>query len=201
VILQSQGYVSASGVEFSLRQILPKLGDLAARLQAPSAKFLDIGTGVAALSIAYCRYLPNLHAVGLEPQDAPLNEARRNIATVGLSDRIELRKQGIEDLEDKEAFDFAFFPQPFMSEDVVKRGLQNVIRALRPGGWIGVATVSIPGMDLEATLSRLRDKLWGGDSRIPSQVEAMLKDTGFISINTFGSPVRTTKIVVGQRPI
>jgi predicted O-methyltransferase YrrM len=201
-ILQSQGMASARLFDSILREEVPRLGDLASRLQAPSARFLDVGTGVGAISIAACRFLPNLHAVGLEPQDAPLAEARRNITAAGLADRIELRKQCVEDMADKEAFDLTFFPQAFMSDDGVKRGLQNIWRALRPGGWVLVATICVPGMELQATLSRLRDTLMGGGARIPSQVQAMMSDAGFTSLSTFASSVAVTvKCVAGQRPI
>ena len=199
-ILQSLGRAAFRLGDSIFREMVPKLGDLASRLQAPSARFLDIGTGVGGIAIAACRFLPNLNAVGLEPQDAPLNEALQNVMAAGLNDRIELRKQYVEDMVDKEAFDLVYFPQSFMSDEVVKRGLQNVWGALRPGGWVLVQTISMPGMELQATLSRLRDTLMGGGARVPSQVEAMLGDAGFTSVSTLAFPVAPTiKCVAGQR--
>jgi predicted O-methyltransferase YrrM len=200
-ILQSQGWVSAALIDPVFREVVPRLGDLASRLQSPSARFLDVGAGIGAISIAACRVLSNLHAIGLEPQDAPLAEARRTIAAAGLADRIQLRKQRVEDITDKEAFDLAFFPQAFVSDDVVKRGLQNIWRALRPGGWLWVATLCLPGMGLQATISRLCDTLMGGGARIPSHVQAMMSDAGFTSLSTFdSSAAATVKCIAGQRP-
>jgi SAM-dependent methyltransferase len=200
-ILQAQGLVSAGASAALVGELFPKLGDLTSRLQGPSARFLDVGTGVGAISIAACRLLPNLRAVGLEPQDVPLAEARRNITAAGLADRIELRKEGIEDITDTEAFDLAFFPQSFMSDDVVKRGLQNIWRALRPGGWVLVITLCLPGMELQAAIPRLRDTLWGGSARIPSQVQTMLGEAGFTSVSMFKYPLgATNSIIAGQRP-
>jgi len=51
------------------------------------------------------RLFPRLRVIGLEPQDAPLAEARRNVAAAKLGEHIELRAQRIEDLADREAFD------------------------------------------------------------------------------------------------
>jgi precorrin-6B methylase 2 len=199
VILQAQGIASAIGVDSSL---LPRLGDLGLRLEAPSARFLDIGSGVGAISIAACRSLPKLHAVGLEPQEASLDEACRHIAAAGLTERIELRKQRVEDMTDEEAFDLAFFPQMFMPDNIAIQGLQNIWRALRPGGWVLVPTMSVEGMDLQATVSRLRDVLWGGAARTPSRVEAMLTANRFASVGSFGSPAwGTVRVVAGQRPV
>lgn len=201
-ILQSQGWASAATIMIMLLELFPKLSDLSSRLQSPSASFLDVGTGVGAIAITTCRILPNLHVVGLEPQDAPLAEAHRNIAAAGFSDRIELRQQYIEDMEDRETFDLAFFPQVFMSEDVVKRGLNNIWRALRPGGWVLVVTVCLPGMELQAAVSRLTGTLMGGNARLPSQVQKLVSDANFISVGTYPlSIAAVVNIIAGQRPL
>lgn len=200
-ILQSQGWASAATITLLFFEIFPKLSDLLPRMQSPSASFLDIGTGVGAIAITACRFLPDLHVVGLEPQDAPLAEARRNIAAAGLTNRIELRQQYIEDMEDREAFDLAFFPQVFMPEDVVKRGLNNIWRALRPGGWVLVATLCLPGMELQAAISRLTSTLMGGNTRFPSQVQNLVSEANFISLGTYPlSIAAVVNIIAGQRP-
>ena len=58
-----------------------------------------------------CRLFPTVRAVGLEPAQAPLALARRNVAGAGLEDRIELRGQRVEELADEEAFDVAWLPR------------------------------------------------------------------------------------------
>ncbi len=95
----------------------------------------------------------------------------------------------------------AFFPQSFMPEGVVRRGLQNVCRALRPGGWVMVACMCEPGMELEATLSRLRDTLWGGDARLGPQLQVMVEKAGFTCVSVIEvGRAGAAKLVVGQRP-
>lgn len=102
--------------------LFPRLDGLLALLQDPTATFLDVGTGVATIAIQMCRLFPRLHAVGLEPQDAPLAQARRNVVEARLGDRIELRAQRIEDLTDREAFDLVWLPQVFLPREVLERG-------------------------------------------------------------------------------
>jgi 2-polyprenyl-3-methyl-5-hydroxy-6-metoxy-1,4-benzoquinol methylase len=201
-ILQSQGMVSAILTEFFIKGLAPKLGDLGTRLQSPAARFLDIGAGVGALSMAACRFLPNLQVVGLEPQDTPLALARRNIAAAGLTGRIELRQQRVEEMTDTEAFDLAYLPQSFMPEEIVKQGVRNIQRGLRPGGWIMVLVICVPETGLPASISRLRDTLFGGDARCPAQIQTLLNEAGFTAISTFKVPQgETYNITVGQRPI
>ncbi len=201
-ILQSQGWASATTISVMFIELFPKLGDLFSRLQSPSASFLDVGTGVGAIAITASRFLPNLHVVGLEPQDAPLLEARRNIAAAGLKDRIELRQQYVEDMEDEGKFDLAYFPQAFMPDDVVKRGLANIWRALRPGGWVVAVATCLPGMELRAAISRLTSTLMGGYARLPDQVQKLVSEANFTSLSTYTlSSTDILTVVAGQKPL
>lgn len=77
------------------------------RLRAPTASFLDVGSGVGALAIELCRIWPHLRVVGLVPQAVPLAEGQRNVAAAGPGDRIELRAQRVEQMTEHEAFDLA----------------------------------------------------------------------------------------------
>ncbi len=198
-ILQSQGAGGRALTEMLARQIIPAMDGLEDRFHSPTASFLDIGTGVGVIAIELCRHFPNLHVVGLEPQDAPLAEARHNVAAVGFGDRIELRHQGLEDLRDREAFDLAYLPQVFMPVDVVERGLPAIRNALRPGGWVLLVAISAPGADLGSALSRLRNVLWGGEALYPEQVAEMVRAAGFDSVRVVGPPDSTTKGIVGRR--
>jgi 2-polyprenyl-3-methyl-5-hydroxy-6-metoxy-1,4-benzoquinol methylase len=199
-ILQAQGRSGRALTQMLAQQVFPLLGDLEQRLQAPTARFLDAGTGVGVIAIELCRRYPHLHAVGLEPQAAPLAEARRNVADAQLNRRIELRPQRVEDLTDREAFDLAYLPQVFMPVEVVQRGLHTVFQALRPGGWVQLPVISVPGQELGAALSRLRNTLWGGDVLFAEQVAAMVREADFTAVQIGGPPGSTIQGVVGQRP-
>jgi predicted O-methyltransferase YrrM len=200
LILQSQGFASGVLGQQAMAQTMMSLPGLIERLLSPTASFLDVGAGVGAMSIEPCRIFPNLHVVAIEPLESALVEARRNIAEAGFTDRIELRNLYVQDLTDDKVFDMAFFPQMFMPDNVVRMGLRNIWRALRPGGWISVAVMSIEGMDLESTVSRFVDTLWGGNSRVPSQVEKMLVEAGYAAVKTFPMQSPTMHAVIGQRP-
>jgi len=199
-ILQAQGRSGRALTQMVAQQVFPQLMGLEERLQAPTAAFLDAGTGVGVIAIEFCRLYPNLHAVGLEPQAAPLAEARRNVAAANLSDRIELRMQRVEDLTDRAAFDLAYLPQVFMPVEVVRQGLHTILRALRPGGWVLLTVISAPGPELGAALSRLRNVLWGGDMLFPEQVAELVCEAGFAAVQVVGAPGSSVKGVVGQRP-
>lgn len=110
-ILLAQGHSSVLMPPILRRFVVPSLGgDLARRLEGAEASFLDVGVGVAALSVALCRSWPSLRVVGIDPWGPALVLARENVAAAGLEERIELRQMGAEMLEDAEAYDVAWVP-------------------------------------------------------------------------------------------
>jgi 2-hydroxy-4-(methylsulfanyl)butanoate S-methyltransferase len=198
-ILHAQGASGRAGAQAMAEQGVPRLPGLAERLSAPSASFLDVGVGVGVIAIEMCRAYPTLHVVGLEPAEAPRREAVANFEAAGFSDRIEIRDLRVEDLADVEAFDLVYLPQVFVPEDAFVRGLTTVWRALRPGGWLSLPAISAEGDDFEATLSRLRNTLWGGGSRLPEQVAEAVTRSGFtdVQVRSVGGPRHT---VLARRP-
>lgn len=198
-ILQAQGETGAV-VREAARQLFPNLGDLEARLNAEQASLLDVGTGVGVISIELCRMYGRLHAVGIDPFHAAHKEARKNISDAGLTDRITLRDQGVEDLRDDEEFDLAFFPQVFMPEGIVAKGFSNIRRALRPGGWCIAIAFDDPSAALDAALYRLRNVLWGGDPLSPQTVAERMREAGFGPVQMAPEAVRMFRPVFGMRP-
>lgn len=201
-LLAAQGVPGGAGFRALARELLPHLAGLGERLQQPSAAFLDVGTGIAAIAIEMGHLFPALHVVGLEPQEQPLSEARRNVAQAGMDDRIELRAQRIEDLTAHQAFDLVWLPQVFLPGEVVTRALRTAWSALRPGGWILLPAESAPGMSLDAALARLHNVLWGGDPLYPEQIAEMLAEAHFSTIQVFPHPIgsRSKPVIAGQRP-
>jgi hypothetical protein len=149
-LLQAQGDGSAQFAGGFAMNIVQHLGDLADRLAKPTARFLDVGVGVASLTIAMCRVFPQLRAVGLDVFDVPFGMARENVARAGLADRIELRQLAIEDLRDSEAFDLVWLPACFLSPSSIAAAIARARAALRPGGWI-----LVPSLDSNAEPSYL----------------------------------------------
>ena len=159
-ILQSFGDVSGGFLPLLKTNIAPQLDGLLDRLNAPDASFLDVGVGVAALSIAMVRHWPSLRVVGIDPWPPSLAIARQNVRSAGFTTRIELREQAGEYLTDADAFDLGWVPTAFIAERSIPKIVERVGRALRPGGWLLLAIVN-PGTDsLAAATARFRTGLW-----------------------------------------
>jgi SAM-dependent methyltransferase len=160
--------------------VLPGLDGMVERLGRPGARFLDVGSGVGVIASEICRVFPDVEAVGLEPHETARALGRERLAAAGLADRIELRGQRLEELDERHAYDLAFLPQPFLPAEAVAAGLHRIARALRPGGWLIVLTLHLPDDDpLTAAARSFRARVWGGGAPDPADVAATLREEGF----------------------
>lgn len=182
-VLRAQGRQGSwEMVEMFAGRILPALGDLGDRLAHGTASFLDVGTGVGALSIAMAQRWRSLHVVGIEPSPVPLAEARANVLAAGQQERIQLRAQRVEELVDEDAFDLVWLPQMFLTSEALLLGVNALWRALRPGGWVWIPVLKARRRRRRFALGSLRNVLWGGEARQSGELTRLLMDAGFSSV-------------------
>jgi SAM-dependent methyltransferase len=195
VVLLSLGRGSASIV--SAFATVPELVEL---LERDGASLLDVGAGVAALSVAFCRAFPRLKVVGLEPWGPAIRLGQREISDAGLSARIELRAQRVEELADVGAYDLAWLAGPFLPPAIVPAALEHTFAALKPGGRIVFGLYAGPPDPLAQRLVELRTIRSGGHNASSDELVAALNAAGFTGARelerTWASPVR---LIVAER--
>jgi SAM-dependent methyltransferase len=163
--------------------------------------FLDVGAGVGLLAVSATNAWPAATVVGIDVWEPSLERGRANVDAAGLDDRITLRNQDLTALDDVDAFDCAWLPTFFLPEDVLKTGLAQTVRALRPGGW-AVLGVFLPSPDPVAQAAmELRTVRGGGCVLDLDRAAELLADAGFIAVH----PLERTMpmplgLVIGQRP-
>jgi 2-polyprenyl-3-methyl-5-hydroxy-6-metoxy-1,4-benzoquinol methylase len=123
VVLDSQGQVSRLIVR-GIEAAAAHRADLASMLQQ-SGTFLDVGTGVGWLAIEAAQSWPALHVVGVDSWQPALDLAGRNLAQSALAERVEFRRQRIEELTDEAVFTLVWLPAPFIGEEAMNP--QNLI--------------------------------------------------------------------------
>jgi predicted O-methyltransferase YrrM len=144
---------------------------------------------------------PELRVLGIDPWAPSLALATQNVERAGLKARIELREQGIEKLEDKDAFDLAWLPLPFIPEGLAMEAFKRTLNALRPGGWVVIAPGNFAVMKPEAAATaRLRLITFGGATWGPEEIQSRLRETGFVETNQLPTPpTMPITIVVARR--
>jgi predicted O-methyltransferase YrrM len=197
--LLAQGRASAYGARAFPQLVLPAMGDLGSRLAAPGARMLDVGTGVGALAVAFARVFPELHVLGIDVLDRPLELARLNIAASDVAARVAVRNQDVADLTDESGFDLAFLPAPFIPGPAVRAGLPRVAAALRPGGWVFVARGKFGGTPAEDALTRLKTLVYGGMPLDEAEASGLLRGAGLTSVRPVPTPEGAPGITIGQK--
>jgi SAM-dependent methyltransferase len=198
-ILQSQGLVSRH-IAHSIDAQAQRCPSLRAVLRRPGT-LLDVGTGAGWLAIEAARIWPTLRVVGIDVSEPALAMARENIARSQFADRIELRTQAVEQLDDASVYTAAFFPGPFIAPEITRDALDRVCRALVPAGWLIFALWAAAEDPLAAAVANLRIVRSGGHPWASTEVEDLLRAADFARIEALpnegmGSPL---SFVIGQR--
>lgn len=198
-IIEAQGALTRLWTEKALPK-LRFLPGLTARLEQPGASLLDIGAGAAGLSITLCEAFPLLNVIALEPAEPPARIGEQHVREAGLSERITIRRQRVEDLRDEEAFDLAFLPQMFLPDAVIGQAIDRVFESLRPGGWLLVAVLANEGNTISSAINRLKNRLWGGSARSVAVLKPYLAASGFDPIIRAPGG-RMLRMICARRPM
>jgi precorrin-6B methylase 2 len=198
-VLQNQGH-SSGGVAPLIAKVAPTLDGLDHALSREGARILDVGSGVAALSIAFCRTWPSASVVGVDPWEPALKLATANVAAAGLEDRITLRAGGVEDMTDTDAFDLAWIPAPFLPRSVLEAAVPVVGRSLRPGGWLVLGRYAASHEALAAALADLRTLRGGGTTLSEDEAVALLEAGGLTNVRRVPADWKVPiRFVAGRR--
>lgn len=179
VVLRQQGSSSALAADMIAEQLARMPGPKEAFARG-EGRLLDVGVGVAAISLRVCELFPGATAVGIDVLPEVLEEARRTVAERGCEDRVELRLLDVADLADEEAFDLAWVPQPFLSPATLEEGLARVHAALQPDGWL-VMPINAPvgAFAFDQALTDHTSYLLGGGPMTRDEAETVVASAGY----------------------
>lgn len=165
------------------------------------ARILDIGTGVGALAVAFCRAFPSSTVVGIDPWELSLELAHQNVAAAGLGSRITLRRTPIEAFDDDEGFDLLWMPVIFLSRAILEYAVVRAVAAMRPGAEIVLGRYAGSDDPLVGVVGDLRTIRSGGTLLDASDTRALLEGAGLVEVReidrTWPAPIGLT---VGRRP-
>lgn len=196
-ILAAQATASAMFGPLLASLVVPSLDGLAERFAA-GGRFLDVGVGAAGLACAFCQALPTARVVGIDVLPRALELAAKAVADRDLPERIELRLQGVEALEDSEAFDLAWIPLPFIPPSVVSEGLVRLHRALEPGGWL-LLPGSVRDSGRTGAMAEWQTHVAGGTLLSDQERCRLLAEAGFESLRPLPVPPGAPPLLAARR--
>jgi len=195
-VLLAAGRLSvARGLGRDFRTLIGASPELAAAFAACPV-IIDVGVGVAAGACAMCEGLPETRVIGLDVNARALALARQLVAAKHLSDRIELRLQGVEELQDVGVASLAHLPARFIPRPALTEGISRLFRALRPGGQLLVSGISSDG-----AIDRWVAYNTGGSTVTLPECTALLTAAGFENPQPAQNlPPEAPILVVSTRP-
>jgi len=110
-------------------------------------KILDVATGTADMAIMASAILSPEKIVGIDISEGMLEIGRKKTQKLGLQSKIELLKGDSETINfNDESFDAVTVAFGVRNFEHLERGLQEILRVLRPGGKLVVLEFSKPKM-------------------------------------------------------
>jgi hypothetical protein len=197
--LLAQGRASAQGAAAMARIGLPKLAGLAEALARPGATMLDVGTGVAAMAVAYAELFPELTVVGLDVLPRVLDLAATTVAASRVADRVVLREQDVATLDETATYALAWLPAPFLPEGALRAGIPRVARAMAPGGWVMLGHGKFTEGPADNAITRFKTVAYGGTAIDEEQAQGLLRKAGLQAVTTMPTPPGAPAITVGRK--
>jgi hypothetical protein len=199
--LIAQGRSSAQAAAMLKTFGVPMMSGLGDALSRPGARMLDVGTGVAALAVAWAELFPALTVVGLDVMPRVLALAAQTVAASTVADRVVLREQDIGTLDDEGLYALAWLPAPFVPDPALRAGVVRISRAPAAGGWAMVAHSKFAGDPLEDALSRFKTVAYGGTALNDDQAQTLLREAGLGDVMTLPTPRGAPGITVGRKDL
>jgi SAM-dependent methyltransferase len=189
---------TAVGVFGRLLEALPEFSGLLA-----DGRYLDVGCGVAGFLLTCARTYPTMRGVGVELVASVAAEAERRAKDLGVADRVEVRCMDARELGDENAFDSAFWAQPFFPEAVRAGTLAAIFRALKPGAPLAMQEMERrPDDPAERIAFALRELVFSGwgvpFARSAEALAAEAADAGFVLDRIGETPFG--RLVIARKP-
>ena len=160
---------------------------------------LDVGTGVAAMAVAYAERYPMLTVVGLDVLPRVLELAAHTVAASAAADRVVLREQNVAELNEADTYALAWLPAPFIPQAALHPGATRVARSLISGGWLILAHGKLSGTALEVALTRFKTAAYGGTPLTDAEAQSLLLEAGLEEVMTVPTPPGAPGITVGRK--
>jgi len=197
--LLAQARASARAPSPFKQFVVPQLDGLAGLLDGESPMMLDVGVGVAAMAVEYCRVFPTLRVVGLDVFPRALDLARALVDKEGMAERIELRHLDVTDLDDQGVFALAWLPAPFVPRGAIEAGLPRMAAALVPGGWLIIGHGKFHGGGMSTAVTRLKTIAYGGTALDGDGAQELLRTAGLDQVWSLDTPEGAPGLTVGRR--
>jgi hypothetical protein len=197
--LFAQGRASGRFAAALAEHGLPRLAGLAEAFATPGTRMLDVGTGVAGLAVSCAEEFPALTVVGIDVSPRVLALAAHTVAASSVGERVVLREQDVNTLDEPNTYAFAWMPAPFLPVDALSAGVLRVIDALVPGGWLVLGHGKFAGGTAEVAVNRFKTIAYGGTALDDEEAEEFLHSAHLVDVMTMPTPAGSPALTLGRK--
>jgi SAM-dependent methyltransferase len=194
ILLQTQGRASSA----AFQRILKLAATRPLLRKTLMGRFLDVGTGVAGIAIEAAKSCPSLLIEGIDIWEPALALARKNVQESPYADRITIKNLDVTTLAGDPAYDLVWLPTMFMKRSVLEAAFDRIAATSMKDAFLVAARYTLPTDPAAATFVTLRTLRSGGDPISQSEMEEMIRDRGFIEIESDVSQLAT--FTLGRHP-
>lgn len=160
--------------------------------------FLDVGTGVGGIALRAAQTCPDLDIDAIDIWEPALRLAAGNVAASEYSERIQLRRLDVTELDPGPRYTLAWLPTMFMKRPVLEQAIDRIAAASCSGGWLIASLYTGSDDPFLAVMSSLRALRSGGEVMGVAQLEALLRTRGYVDTEVDVAPIAT--FVMGRLP-
>jgi len=124
---------------------------------------------------------------------------RQTLAASTVGDRVTLRQQDVNTLDEPNTYAFAWMPAPFVPEQALREGVRRVVDALVPGGWLMLGHGKFRGVPVEDAVSRFKTIAYGGTALDDGQAQQFLRDAQLLEVMTVPTPPGSPAVTLGRK--
>lgn len=189
---------------------IPALPEVQRRLEQ-GGTILDIGAGGGFAAMHYANRYPRSRVIGLEPDAASAELARRSVADAAVQDRVAILEADANALAQTETYDLVIL-NVALHETGGPPEYRNVLtrarRALRQGGAAVVSELPYPDAPAEYRQkpvfrmmagTQFHEALVGCGAITHGQLRALLEGAGFDHVRDLDQPLVTRVVMLGEK--
>ena len=210
-MLQALADATAPDGAMVLDHVLPLLPAVTDRLHG-GGTVLEIGAGAGGHTVGYASAFPACRVVALELDGPSVTLARRRLERAGVGERVEVRHEDANDLDDEDRFDLATMNLVLHEtggDEHWRNVLARTARALRPGGGVVVVELPYPD-DVDSYRSspvhrrlagiQLHETVVGCGAITEGQLVDLVRAAGFTDVRVAQQPRGSRYVVIGTKP-
>jgi len=146
--------------------------------EALGGRVLEVGAGLAALSLALAKLFPTTRFTAMDSNSSATKVAQVHVAASGFAARFAIRLRDLIHIDERASYNVAWLPAPFLPREGARIALDRLTLAIKPRGFLIIGNAVTNG-DASATASTPRLLRSNGHLWRTEELSGILRHQGY----------------------